>query len=238
MSTTFHSKTDDQSEIANQEMKRYLRNYCNYQQNDWFEWLSIIEFASNAITSTFIELFVFMTNYEFESRMSFDSSNINISDRLSTKERILTQKADTIIDKMKNIWEFIKKKLINAQQDQKLYADRKRSISFEYIVEDEVWLFIKHIKTKRSFRKLNHKWIDFNKIKKILKEACQLKLLSSMKIFDTFHTSLLRFAVTNSFTEQIQSSSFSIVINKEEKYEVNDILNNRYHYDKLQYKVV
>jgi hypothetical protein len=28
--TAFHSKTDDQSEIANQEMKRYLRSYCNY----------------------------------------------------------------------------------------------------------------------------------------------------------------------------------------------------------------
>jgi hypothetical protein len=114
LSTTFYSETDDQSEIANQEMKRYLRNYCNYQQDDWFEWLFMTEFALNAITSTFIELFVFMTNYEFESRMSFDSSDIDISDRLFVRERILTQKADTIIDKMKNIWKFIKKKLINA----------------------------------------------------------------------------------------------------------------------------
>jgi predicted metal-dependent hydrolase len=84
---------------------------------------------------------------------------------------------------------------------------------------------------------LNHKWIDFYKIKKILKEACQLELSSSMKIHDTFHTSLLRLAVTNSLTEQIQSSSLSIVINEEEEYEVNDILNSRYYYDKLQYKV-
>jgi hypothetical protein len=35
LSTAFHSETNDQSEIANQEMKRYLRSYCNYQQNDW-----------------------------------------------------------------------------------------------------------------------------------------------------------------------------------------------------------
>ncbi len=34
-STTFHLEIDDQSEIVNQEMKRYLRNYCNYQQDDW-----------------------------------------------------------------------------------------------------------------------------------------------------------------------------------------------------------
>jgi hypothetical protein len=29
LSIAFHSETDDQSEIANQKMKRYLRNYCN-----------------------------------------------------------------------------------------------------------------------------------------------------------------------------------------------------------------
>jgi hypothetical protein len=33
LSTAFHFEIDDQSEIINQEMKRYLRNYCNYQQN-------------------------------------------------------------------------------------------------------------------------------------------------------------------------------------------------------------
>jgi urease alpha subunit len=37
LSTAFHSETNDQSEIANQKMKRYLRNYCNYQQDDWSE---------------------------------------------------------------------------------------------------------------------------------------------------------------------------------------------------------
>ncbi len=238
LSTTFHSKIDDQSEIANQEMKRYLRNYCNYQQNDWFEWLFMTEFASNAITSTFIELFVFMTNYEFESRMSFDSLDIDIDDRLFAKKRILTQKTKIIIDKMKNIWKFIKKKLVNAQQDQKLYANRKRSVSSEYVVKDEVWLFIKHIKTERSFRKLNHKWIESYKIKKIMKEACQLNLSFSMKIHDIFHISLLRKIAINSFIEQISSSSFSIVVkNEEKKYEIDDILNSRYHYEKLQYKV-
>jgi hypothetical protein len=35
LSTTFHSETNDQSEIINQKMKRNSRNYCNYQQNDW-----------------------------------------------------------------------------------------------------------------------------------------------------------------------------------------------------------
>jgi hypothetical protein len=132
LSTAFHSETNDQSEIANQKMKRYLRNYCNYQQDDWFEWLFMIEFISNVAISAFIELFVFMTNYEFESRMSFDSSNVETNDRLSAKKRILTQKAAIMIEKMKNSWNFIKKILVKAQKMQKKYADKHKTFSFEY----------------------------------------------------------------------------------------------------------
>ncbi len=234
LSIAFHSETDEQSEIANQKMKRYLRNYCNYQQNDWSKWLSMIEFAFKAATFAFIDLFVFMTNYDFESRMSFDS--ISVEELI--KERVLDKKAFVITEKMKNIWKFIKKKLINAQKSQKRYANKTKIISSDYDVEDTVWLFIKNIKIKRSFRKLNYKWIDFYKIKRIMTNACQLNLSQSMKIHDTFHISLFRFAATNLLTEQIQSSSSSIIVEDEEKkYEINDILNSRYHYEKLQYKI-
>jgi hypothetical protein len=240
LSTIFHFETNDQSEIANQKMKRYLRSYCNYQQNDWSKWLFMIEFVSNAATSVFIELSAFMTNYDFESRMSFDSSDSNndvFQERLSIKERVLTQKANIIAQKMRNIWDFIKKKLANAQDIQKKYADQKRKLSFEYKVEDTIWLFIKNIKIERSFKKLNHKWIKSYKVIKLLRDVCQLNFSSLMKIHNTFHISLLRLAATNSFIEQIQSSSSSIVIDEEEEYEMNDIHDNRYHYEKLQYKV-
>jgi hypothetical protein len=100
-----------------------------------------------------------------------------------------------------------------------------------------VWLFTKNIKTERSSRKLNHKWIGPYKIKKVMTDACQLNLSQSMKIHDTFHTSLIRKAATDPLTGQIQSSSPSIVIEEEKEYEIDDILNSRYHYEKLQYRV-
>ncbi len=73
-----------------------------------------------------------------------------------------------------------------------------------------------------------------------MRNACQLNLSQSMKIHDTFHISLLRKIAIDSLTEQIQSSSSSIIIDNqnEEEYEINDILNSRYHYEKLQYKVI
>jgi hypothetical protein len=183
-----------------------------------------------------------MTNYDFESRMNFDSSDSNdvFRERLWIKERVLMQKAVIVAEKKEDIWDFIKKKLANAQNIQKKYADQKRTLSFKYKFEDTIWLFTKNIKIERSFKKLNHKWIDFYKIKKALKDACQLNLSQSMKIHDTFYISLLRKAETDFLIEQIQSSSSSIMIseNEKEEYEMNDILNSRYHYDKLQYKIV
>ncbi len=237
LSIAFHSETDDQSEIANQKMERYLRIYCNYQQDDWSDWLSMIEFVFNAAISASTELSAFMTNYGFESRMSFDSSEEDSSK--SARERVLCRKRSNITEKMKDIWDFTKKKLANAQDIQKRYADQKRIFSSEYEVEDMIWLFTKNIKTERSSRKLNHKWIGSYKIKKIIRDACQLDLSQSMKIHDTFHISLLRKAATDPLIEQIQPPSPPIVIDEdeEEKYEMDDILDSRYHYGKLQYRV-
>jgi hypothetical protein len=59
------------------------------------------EFVSNVATSASTELFAFMTNYEFESRMSFDSSIEN--DQGSVREQIQDKKASDIIEKMRSI---------------------------------------------------------------------------------------------------------------------------------------
>ncbi len=57
------------------------------------------EFVFNAAIFVSTELFVFMINYEFESRMSFDSVSIE----KSTKERIQSKKVFNIIEKIKSI---------------------------------------------------------------------------------------------------------------------------------------
>jgi hypothetical protein len=59
------------------------------------------EFVSNVATSALTELFAFMTNYEFESRISFDLSIKD--DQESIKERIQDKKASDIIEKMRSI---------------------------------------------------------------------------------------------------------------------------------------
>jgi hypothetical protein len=102
----FHSKTNEQSEIFNQKMKRYLRVYVNHQQNDWADWLSMTKYAFNAFISIITQMFSFLVNYEFESRMSFDHIEFNEN---TIRERINSLRRRKIVFTMKKIWNFVKK---------------------------------------------------------------------------------------------------------------------------------
>jgi hypothetical protein len=72
----------------------------------------MIEYASNATISIFIEISAFMTNYDFELRMSFDS----INSFESTRERIMQFKEVNIAEKMQKMIDFTKRKLAITQE--------------------------------------------------------------------------------------------------------------------------
>jgi hypothetical protein len=109
----FHSKTNEQSEISNQKIKRYLRVYVNHQQNDWTDWLSMTKYAFNVFISIITQMFSFLANYEFESRISFDQIEF---DENTAKERVNRFKNRKIMFIMKNIWKFAKKYMKKSQQ--------------------------------------------------------------------------------------------------------------------------
>jgi hypothetical protein len=48
LSTVYHPQTDRQAEKTNQHMEMTLRIYCNFQQDDWADWLPIIQYVLNA----------------------------------------------------------------------------------------------------------------------------------------------------------------------------------------------
>ena len=46
-STAVHPQTDGQTERVNQSVEHYLRQYCNYEQNDWYHMLPMAEYCYN-----------------------------------------------------------------------------------------------------------------------------------------------------------------------------------------------
>jgi len=47
ISMAFHPQIDSQTERVNQEPEQYLRMIINHRQEQWLDWLGIVEFAYN-----------------------------------------------------------------------------------------------------------------------------------------------------------------------------------------------
>ena len=46
-STAYHLQTEGQTECVNQEVEQFLHLFVNQRQDNWYDWLSIAEFAYN-----------------------------------------------------------------------------------------------------------------------------------------------------------------------------------------------
>ncbi len=96
-------------------MERHLRTFVNYQQDNWSDKLAIAEFKANNNELASTKLSPFFATKSLHPRMSFDI--VKLSDT-STHERILKQKALDISGNMESTWEFARKVLATAQDNQ------------------------------------------------------------------------------------------------------------------------
>ncbi len=77
-----------------------------------------------------------------------------------------------------------------------------------------------------SFNMLN--FVDF---------LYKLKLSETMHIYDVFHFKLLCLVINDFLPDQKNDSSRSIVINDENEWKIDDILNSWWYWRQLQYQV-
>jgi len=71
MSTVFHPQTDGQTKQINAGMEQYLRVFVNHQQDDWVQWLPLVEFAANNGVSESTKCTSFSAVQGVDPRMSF-----------------------------------------------------------------------------------------------------------------------------------------------------------------------
>jgi hypothetical protein len=76
----FHPQTDGQTERMNAVMEQYLRAHVNYVQDDWAEWLPLVEFAANNQASETTGSSPFFANKGFDPRCQFDLSLVATND--------------------------------------------------------------------------------------------------------------------------------------------------------------
>jgi hypothetical protein len=72
----FHPHADSETERVNAVMEQYLRNFVNYHQDDWVQWLPLAEFAATNHTSEMTHCSAFFGNYGFHLQMTFSQHPI------------------------------------------------------------------------------------------------------------------------------------------------------------------
>ncbi len=232
--TIYHSEINDQLKWANQDVERELRIYCNYMQNDWAKWLSMMKFSENFNIFSIISKISFYFNKEFHSRMGFDSDT---TDYKITCERLEARKVNDIIIWMKELLIFDRQQLKKMKQIIEAQINKhRRDVIYE--VDDWVWLFFRNIKTTRSCKNLKDKQLESYQITVKVEIVYHLHLLISMKqLHSMFSSKLLRSYLDNFLSEQHSESSRSLTIEDDEHWKINDILNSRRYRDWIQYKV-
>jgi len=148
--------------------------------------------------------------------------------------------AEKFIEKMKEIQEEAKAALGKAQEDMKKYANRKRGEVDDYKVGNLVMLSTKDLKYQmvgRRTEKLTERFVGPYKIKKIiLLNTVELELPSIIKIHPVVNVSRICRYV-GQVEEQRKEQPAPVIIEGEEEWEVERILNKRQVWGKDKYLV-
>ena len=70
--TAYHPQTDRQTERINQELEQYLRVFIDHRQEQWLDWLGMVEFTYNNKIHTATKISPFKVNYGQDPRMEFE----------------------------------------------------------------------------------------------------------------------------------------------------------------------
>jgi len=73
MSTAFHPQTNRQTKIVNQELERYIRQFCSWQQDNWDKLLPLVEAAQNSMLLASTKVSPFFATNRYEPRIVFDT---------------------------------------------------------------------------------------------------------------------------------------------------------------------
>lgn len=247
MSSAFHPETDGQSEIANQELERFLRTYCNYLQDDWDKYLIDAEAAINALPSESTKISPFMATNGYEPINPFDLEATQVLPDTSMQGKKERKKAVRFAEQAKERWEFCQENISLAQSRQEEYANKDRMPAPIYKPGDKVWVNTKNIKTKRPARKLDDRHVRAEVVE-MVGSSVRLKLPDGMEaLAESFHTSLLRLDPEDPLPEQHNPPEPRIFLRDDQQYpeeelheewEVDEVVDSRlFAYGRLKYRV-
>ena len=227
LSTAYHPQTDGQTERQNQTLEHYLRVYCNFKQDNWPELLPMAMFAYNnskhASTGK--------TPNELLRGYLPHLGQVPEDRNPKGEAPLATERAEWLRgsrEYLKALWQKV------AGQQAKQYDAHHKELSF--VEGDKVLVRSVNMRTLRPKKKIDHRQLGpFKVLKKVGSQAYKLDLPESFgTIHPTFHVSLLEpWHARGDEDPEPQP----ILVEGEEEWEVEKVLDVRTRRSKLEYLV-
>jgi hypothetical protein len=230
LSTAYHPQSDGQTERINAILEQFLRAYCNYQQDNWRDLLTLAEFCYNNTVTETTKVSPFFGNYGYHPRA--------FNDLIENKNTNPPGNKDSI-ESLQQLHEQLRGEIAYAQATQSEYANKKRLPDLRLNTGDKVWLRRKNIKTTRPSSKLDWKYLGpYTIIQKVGQKAYKLDLPPAVRIHPVFHSSLLEpVSEKTPIPGQINPEPPPIEIDGQDEWEVEEIIDSKLIRNKVHYRV-
>ena len=229
LSSSFHPQTDGQTERVNRTLESVLRNYINFEQNDWVKHLHAVEFAINNAKHSSTGFSPFFMNYGFHP-------NTFVS--LSTD--IKTPAAHDYLQKLENIRKSATDFIQKSQVEQAQNADKSR---VEVLFKEGEMVLVSTSQLpstgekERESQKLRAKYVGPYKILKVISPVTY-KIDFPHKNHNVIHVSKLKKYQTQGNNQPLPPPPPPEIIEGEEEFEIERILKMRKNKKRKEYLVL
>jgi hypothetical protein len=219
-----------QTKRVNQELEQYLRVFVGERQDDWYALLPLAEFSYNNHVHSSTQQTPFLLDTGRHPRMGFEPHQ--------PPSRV--EVVNEFTDQMKATLEEAKSALAKAKDDMARYYNRRRSPAPSFAPGDMVFLDSEDIQTTRPSKKLSHRQLGPYPVESCVgRHAYRLTLLPSMRrLHPVFNVVKLMLVPADSIPGRRRNPLPPLeLVDGEEEYLVEKILNSRMFRRKLQYLV-
>ena len=212
LSTAFHPQTDGLSEQKNQWVEQYLRLVTSTSPEAWTDWISIATAVHNNRRNATTKLSPNQILLGYETKLIPTGTGESTNEATERRLETMIKKRLAAIDAINHM------------------AKTRAPIPSQYKVGDQVWLEATHLKLRHQKTKLAPKrYGPFKITKEVSPVAYQIQLPVSWGIHDVFHASLLSPYRETAAHGPNFSRPPPDLIDGEEEYEVERIVNHRRH---------
>ena len=176
----YHPEGDGQTERTNQTVEQYLHIFCNYQQDNWYTLLPLVEFTYNNTPSSTTGISPFFANKGYHPNLTIHPEH----DLASSHAK------DLVVD-LDELHKELKSTIAEAQLRYQGPADSRRSPAPDFIVGQQAFVKAKFFWTTQPSQKLSEKFLGpFEILAKTGTHSYTLRLPTPFVVFTPSSMSL------------------------------------------------